>query len=169
MAAPEQRRGKAKYASVWTFARAFYTARGAIEFRRALDTAQRSVPILDSSMRHFRFAWIVRAVTLILLCGTAVDLADIQLCAVDRPANAVQGGSDEPVAAIVNAAVHPQPLPLHGNPASQDDCFCCSHTVTPADQLQVTPIVGVVGLPNLFAPTTLSGLPTSLYHPPLVA
>jgi hypothetical protein len=96
-----------------------------------------------------RRGFIVRFVICALLAWTAVDLFVPQLC--------------EAEAYSTSAAA-----PDAGNQETRgDDCFCCSHVVSPM-QFETGYSVQAVGRPEEDrSPSLVEGIPRSLFHPPL--
>ena len=91
-----------------------------------------------------------------LFVWTGVDLAVTQLCAVDRVTAA------ESIAQLTNRADRTSSRV----PSTDDDCFCCSHTVMASTPMPVLAIVAIHA-PVLGPSTTqLSGVGHPLYHPP---
>lgn len=74
-----------------------------------------SVPV-----RLFKRSALARAVALVFLTWTVVDLTNSSLCALD------QEGSQQACTAV---APHFCDVPPSSAPVHIDDCFCCSHCV----------------------------------------
>jgi hypothetical protein len=98
-------------------------------------------------VRALRRHIVVHAVTCLLLTWAAADLLVPQLCSVE------QMQSDSPTA-----------------PQDQDDCFCCCAHVVRSNtvQLVVVDLVPVVREPSVPADLP-TGVPPSVYHPPLLS
>ena len=111
-------------------------------------------------MQFVRHSPLARAIALLILLWTAVDLADPSACALDL--------SLTHSAAI--QASNGVGTPIGGTPATPiDDCFCCSHCVRPS----------AMAVPTVWRPVVvrrafqhndrlISADLGSVYHPPQV-
>lgn len=113
----------------------------------------------------FRRCRFVRRLAVLFLLWTAVDLLDVQLCALDRWAlpHSSTAERHEPASLNASTTTNAPTAPL------ADDCFCCSHTVmsacAPAPTLVARMDRATVALETKHS--TLVRPP--LYHPPQIS
>ncbi|MGE3277377.1 MAG: hypothetical protein AB7O67_19855 [Vicinamibacterales bacterium] len=105
-------------------------------------------------------------VALLLLCQTALDLANPALCALDAEDLASVGATS---ATLVLAAPGPQtanPAAPAGTTNHVDDCFCCSGCVEAQPIFHVLPVEPVAREPRAEIEKRVALLPSAFDHPP---
>lgn len=76
--------------------------------------------LYSRKMQPVRSGRLARFVAIVLLLWAGADLANVNLCAIDRPPVSVPG---------THARISVVPSPdSSGSPITGDDCFCCSHS-----------------------------------------
>jgi hypothetical protein len=104
---------------------------------------------------------IFRLAALVLLLWTAVDLADINACALDNLGIGRSGSAAGVIAPTDAMAATPA--------AHVDDCFCCSACVEPRPISAPLETPGIAVLYEHTSTSFVSLLGNSLFHPPQLA
>lgn len=101
---------------------------------------------------------------LLLLCQTALDLANPALCALDADEFAPVGvAAGTLVLTAATSAAHPGPADAAEH---VDDCFCCSGCVEAQQIFHVLPVTPAARKPHTEAEKRVSLLPATFDHPP---
>ncbi|MEZ5318173.1 MAG: hypothetical protein R2752_12290 [Vicinamibacterales bacterium] len=117
-------------------------------------------------MSAWRASSLVRAVVVVLLVWTAIDMTNAWLCRLDNEGGAVVLAGDEAPARIAGAGSSPASPAAPASAAHVDDCFCCSHCVRPGLRAPIPAPLATLRVTAPLAVQAIQSASDPLDHPP---
>ena len=127
--------------------------------------AAQAALLYSSSMSAWRASGLVRAVVVVLLAWTAIDMTNAWLCQLDNEGSVAVLFGDE-ASSISGAGSLPASPAAPPSAAHVDDCFCCSHCVRPGLRAPIPAPLAIVRVTAPLAVQAIQSASDPLDHPP---